>query len=263
MLCEVKTIETPSSSRRLRTKARTSAAMSGSSEAVGSSSSATFGRARNALASITRVVWPAESPSICRPRRSQTPNRVEQLPDAVAALAGVQAVQPREDVEVLGDRQPSGQPRVGAGEAHLCRGSPTGGRPATYRSTGSRPTSASACSAASGSSSSCRRRWARASRAPRPGPARRRADRRRSSAAGRDRPSSARPPPARARRLGRSHRGRSCGSSTAPERQGGCGGVPDDPADPVQSRHTRSPSGLRRGRPTPPRRSRACDQGLM
>ena len=62
--------------------------MSGSSEAVGSSSSTTLGRARKALASITRVVWPAESPAISRRRRSQTPNRVEQLPDPGLPLAG-------------------------------------------------------------------------------------------------------------------------------------------------------------------------------
>ena len=109
----------PSWSRCSQTNSRTSWAMSGSSEAVGSSRRATRGRARNALASITRVVWPAESPAMILRRRSQTPNRVEQLPAAGLAIGSAQAVEPAEDVEVLLDRQVGGQLGVGAGEADL------------------------------------------------------------------------------------------------------------------------------------------------
>ena len=199
--------------------------------------------------------WPASpassgrprGPSICPPPQVPDPEPVEQFPVRSFRSPAGHAVQPPEDVEVLGDREPPGQPGIGAGDSPTCARIFAAWPASDLPKYGSRPTSASACSAASGSSSSCRRRWARASQAPRLGPARRRADRPPSSASDPDKPSSARPPPARARRLGRSHRGRSCGSSTATERQGGCRGVPDDPADPSNPEHTRSPSGSRRG----------------
>ena len=66
----------------------------------------------------------------------------EQVPAPLRSLASIEAVQPAEDIQVLGDGQPPRQLRIGAGKAHLGEDLGAGRPPATCRNTGSLRTSA-------------------------------------------------------------------------------------------------------------------------
>ncbi len=105
-----------------RILARTSRAVAGSSDAVGSSSRSKSGRLSMALARHTRVCSPEEStPHFVSRKRSRSNSREQRvrcaLPDEV-----LHAIDQPEDAQVLANRQIAGQRRIDGGEIGVLQG---------------------------------------------------------------------------------------------------------------------------------------------
>ena len=100
----------------LRDATRIQSAVSGSSEAVGSSSSSSSGRLISALASATRVFWPADSLPLARSRNS--PRSRSAASSAIRSRRFWHRVEPAEHGEVLPHRQPHRHVDIGAFEIH-------------------------------------------------------------------------------------------------------------------------------------------------
>ena len=107
----------PRSLRKRSRWLRTQSAVSGSSEAVGSSSSRTCGELISAFASATRVFCPAESLPVGRSRNSVRSSSSASV--AMRPFEILDRVEPPEDLEVLPHRQPMRHVDIGALEIHL------------------------------------------------------------------------------------------------------------------------------------------------
>ena len=95
---------------------RTQSAVSGSSDAVGSSSSSTSGSLISDLASATRVFWPADSLPVGRSSRSTRSSSSASACDARVDVG--HAVEHAEHLEVLPHREPHRHVDIGALEIH-------------------------------------------------------------------------------------------------------------------------------------------------
>ena len=116
MLCEARRIAAPVRSRYASSALRTTSAVSGSSEAVGSSRSRRSGRLSSALASAARGLLS---------RRQRADGAIQQILDADllgkrgnARVRAVQRVEEREHREILAHRQAVRHVHIGRGKIH-------------------------------------------------------------------------------------------------------------------------------------------------
>ena len=124
MLCDVHSTPPEPSSADLRILARTSCAVAGSSEAVGSSSSSSSGRFSIAFARPTRVCSPEESTPHFVLRNGSRSNSFEQRFDALEQV--FHAIDQAEDAQVVIDGQIAGQRSVNGGEVGVLQRLRTG-----------------------------------------------------------------------------------------------------------------------------------------
>ena len=175
MLWLVTSSAVPSSRCTSSRAARTRSATSGSSEAVGSSSTSRRGRWSTAFTMPTSVRCPDDSSWPRRSTRRPRPKRSTR--GAHDGTGAADAVEAGEDLERLEHRQVLGQRQVAGDEADLPRGPSSDGGAARGRPASPSPHRAGSRRGASAASSSCPRRWARAARPGRrpgrAGPARR------------------------------------------------------------------------------------------
>ncbi len=116
MLCEASRIVAPRARRNASSRPRTQSAVSGSSEAVGSSSSRTSGSLISALASATRVFCPAERLPAGRSRKGSRARL--RASSSMRRVQVLDAIETAEHPQVLAHGEAMRHVDVGALEIH-------------------------------------------------------------------------------------------------------------------------------------------------